>query len=192
MRIFSNFDTKLRQKTFQEYQKKYGQENVLCFWRSRLYHIYKVIFPLSGIALFTIFGLIFFYRWLGGDYFNYIIIAFLIIDIAFLFPVLEKYIDYKMDFIIVIPHAIIMYEQWGIFKRNVKTINTQSIKTIAIQKSSLLYSMFDNGDLIILSEGDTEHEGEMILRRIPRPEKRRNQIVKVIGMEDSQIWSTRS
>ena len=43
--------------------------------------------------------------------------------------------------------------------------------------------MFDNGDIIILTEGDTEHNGEVKFRRIPRPEKRRNQIVKVIGID---------
>ncbi|HBB04860.1 TPA: hypothetical protein DCZ39_08505 [Patescibacteria group bacterium] len=101
----------------------------------------------------------------------------------FLFPVIDKFIDYKMDFIVVIPNAIMMYDQGALFRRNIKTISTQSIKAIAIQKSSLLYSIFDNGDLIILSEGDSEHEGEMILRWIPRPEKRRNQIVKIIGLD---------
>jgi len=43
--------------------------------------------------------------------------------------------------------------------------------------------MFDNGDLIILTEGDIAQNGEVTLRRIPRPEKRRNQIVKVIGID---------
>ena len=60
------------------------------------------------------------------------------------------------------------------------TISALSIKTITINKSGLLYSMFDNGDLLILTEGDTEHNGEIRLRWIPRPEKRRNQMVKVI------------
>jgi len=183
MRIFSNFDTKLRQKTFEEYQGKYGPENVLCFWRSMLYQIYKVIIPLTFVLLITIFGLIFFYKRLGGGYFGYIVIAILIIDLVFFFPVIGKFIDYKMDFIIVIPNCMIMYDQWGIFKRNVVTISAQSIKTITIKKSGLFYSMFDNGDLIILTEGDIAQNGEVTLRRIPRPEKRRNQIVKVIGID---------
>ena len=63
------------------------------------------------------------------------------------------------------------------------TISAQSIKTITIKKSGLFYSMFDNGDLIILTEGDIAQNGEVTLRRIPRPEKRRNQIVKVIGID---------
>ncbi len=183
MRIFSNFDTKLREQTFQEYQSKYGVDNVLCFWRSRLYQVYKVIFPLLSLVFFTVLGLIFFYKRLWGDYFGYIVVAFLIIDIVFAFPMVTKYIDYKMDFVIVIPNSIMMYAQGGIFKRNIVTISAQSIKTISLQKSWFLYSVFDNGDIIILTEGDNEHYGEIVLRRIPRVEKRRNQIVKVVGID---------
>jgi|GEM_PF-1564177 len=46
--------------------------------------------------------------------------------------------------------------------------------------------MFDNGDIIILTEGDSEHNGEIKFRRIPRPDKRRDQVVRVIGMEEDQ------
>jgi len=87
------------------------------------------------LLLINIFALIFFYKWLGGDYFSYILMSMLIMDIVFLFPIVGKYIDYKMDFIIVIPNSIIMYEQEGLFKRNVSTISTQSVKTITIKKS---------------------------------------------------------
>lgn len=183
MKIFSNFDTKLRETTFLEYQERYGVDNVLCFWRSKLYYIIKFVLPFILLLFITIFGLIFFYKWLGGDYFAYLLTAIIIINVVFIFPVIGKYIDYKMDFIIVIPHAIMMYEQWGIFKRNVSTISAQSIKSISIKKSWLLYSIFDNGDIIILTEGDTERNGEIMLRRIPRPEKRKNQIVKIVGID---------
>jgi len=88
-----------------------------------------------------------------------------------------------MDFIIVIPNCMMMYEQWWLFRRNVITISSQSIKTISIKKSWLLYSVFDNGDIIILTEWDVEHNGEVRLRWIPRPEKRRNQMVKIIWID---------
>ncbi|MCX6825314.1 MAG: PH domain-containing protein [candidate division SR1 bacterium] len=125
----------------------------------------------------------FFYQRLDGNYFNYIIIAFVIMCTVFLFPIIGKYIDYKMDFVIVVPNSIVMYDQGGIFKRNTVTISSYSVKTISIKKSGLLYSMFDNGDIIILTEGDAEHNGEVVLRRVPRPEKRKNQMVKIIGID---------
>lgn len=185
MKIFSNFDTALRQTTFEEYQIKYGIDNVICFWRSKLYEFYRVIFPFLGLLLFTIFGFMFFYRRLSGDYSNYIIIAISVLDIMFLFPIVRKYLDYKMDFIIVIPNAIMMYNQWGLFTRDIITISTQSIKAISIIKSGLLYSIFNNGDIVILTEGDSEQRWEIKLRRIPKPDKRKDQMIKIIGMEDS-------
>ena len=111
MKIFSNFDTKLRAKKYAEYIQQYGEGKVTCFGRSRLYGIVKVELPLLLLALVTIFGLIFFYKRLGGDYFGYIIVAILIIDFVFFFPVIGKFIDYKMDFIIVIPNCMIMFDQ---------------------------------------------------------------------------------
>lgn len=183
MKIFSNFDTKLREKTFAEYKEKYGDENVLCFGRSKLYRRIKFFLNFLAYTALAVAAIIFFYNRLEGKYLWYIITAIAIIYFVAMLPKIGKYIDYKMDFIVVIPNSIMMYEQWGILKRNVVTVSTQSIKTISIQKSWLLYSMFDNGDIIILTEGDTEKNGEMILHRIPRPEKRRNQIVKVIGID---------
>lgn len=183
MRIFSNFDTKLRQKTFSEYKEKYGDENVICFWRSKYYFIIKVFFPLLFFALITILGLFAFYRRLGGDYFWYIVVALLIMDIVFVVPIIGKYIDYKMDFIIVIPSSIMLYDQWGIFKKDVVTVSSQSVKSISIKKDWLFYSIFNNGDIIILTEGDVAKNGEIRLRWIPRPEKRKNQMIKIIGID---------
>lgn len=184
MKIFSNFDTTLRQQTFEEYQQTYGLENVLCFWRSRLYYMIKVALPVFFLIVWSLLSLFFLYRRLDGEYFGYLLSINIIVAIFSLAPVVGKYIDYKMDFIIVIPHAIMMYEQWGVLKRNVITISTQSIKAISIKKSWLLYSVFDNWDIVILTEWDSEHNGEIKLRRIPRPEKRRDQMVQVIGMEE--------
>ena len=57
-----------------------------------------------------------------------------------------------------------------------------------------MYSIFDNGDIIVLTEGDmepiddddqwdVENYGEIKFRRIPKPEKRKNQIVKIVGID---------
>lgn len=95
------------------------------------------------------------------------------------FPIIGKYIDYKMDFIIVTPESLMMYDQHGLFKRDTITLSVLNIKTISIQKDKLLYSIFNNGDIVILSEADIPF-GEVKLRWVPRPEKRRNQIANII------------
>jgi hypothetical protein len=84
-----------------------------------------------------------------------------------------------MDFIIVTPESLMMYDQHGLFKRDVVTIGVLNIRTISIEKDKFLYSLFDNGDIIVLSESNVEY-GKVTLRRVPRPEKRRNQIANII------------
>ena len=123
------------------------------------------------------------YKWLDGEYFWYIFVSVFIIDLVFFIPAVSKYIDYKMDFIIVIPSSIIMHDQEWLFKKNIITINSTSIKSISVKKTWLLYSIFDNGDIIILTEGDIEQNGEIKLKWIPRPEKRKNQMMKVVGID---------
>lgn len=183
MKVFSNFDTKLRQKKFLEYQQEYWVDNVLCFGRSKLYRWIKVFLPTFFIIWLSALLLIFFYRWLGADYFAAALISILVLDIVVGLPILGKYLDYLLDFIIVIPSCIMMYDQWGLFKRDTITISAQSIKTVSIRKNKILYSIFDNGDIIILTEWDSRGDGEVTLRRIPRPEKRRNQMARIVGID---------
>ncbi|MEI7562870.1 MAG: hypothetical protein WCJ39_04100 [bacterium] len=111
MKIFSNFDTRLRRDTFATYQKEYGKDHVICFGRSMLYRWYRVFFP--GLIVLALSGawLWFFYQWFAGAYFVYVLVFTLVLDIIFLFPIIGRYIDYKQDFIIVIPEALMMYDQ---------------------------------------------------------------------------------
>ena len=78
--------------------------------------------------------------------------AFVVFDLVWLFPIVGKFIDYKMDFIIVTPDLLIMYDQAGLFKKNVITVNEKSLKTVSVKRPGLLYSIFNNGDIIFLSE----------------------------------------
>ena len=111
MKIFSNFDTKLRQTKFTEYQQEYGVDNVLCFGRSRLYFWIKVFLPTILLVIISLSLLIFFSGRFGTASFIPILIVVLIFDIVALFPIIRKYIEYSMDFIIVIPSCVLMYDQ---------------------------------------------------------------------------------
>lgn len=113
----------------------------------------------------------------------YFIIAFVLFDLVWLFPIVGKYIDYKLDFIIVTPDVLIMYDQWGLFRRNVISTNEKSIKTISVQKSGLLYSIFNNGDIVFLTEWDAANNGEITLRWVPKPEKRRKEIARIMSKD---------
>ena len=94
-------------------------------------------------------------------------------------PLVMIYIEYKMDFSIVTPNLLIRYDQMWFFKRSIMTINALNIKTISVVKEWVFYSIFNNGDIVFLSEWDMEH-GEIILHYIQKPEKIRHMIAKVL------------
>ncbi|HCB51966.1 TPA: hypothetical protein DEP21_05400 [Patescibacteria group bacterium] len=111
MKIFSNFDTEIRRRTYQEHLNQYGVGNVLCFGRSKLYWFLKIFFPMVFLTV-GYFGVLYlFYYLLDGDYFWYIFLVDTILMIFFIIPIIGKYFDYKLDFIIVTPDFLIMYNQ---------------------------------------------------------------------------------
>lgn len=76
-----------------------------------------------------------------------------------------------------------MYDQEGIFNKKVITLNEKSIKTISIERRGFLYSIFNNWDIIFLAEGDVTEHGDIKLKWIPKPEKRRDQIAKIMNKQ---------
>ncbi len=180
MRIFSNFDTKLRKKSTQEHADRYWAENVMCFWRSGLYRFIRVFFPLFFLLLLAIAIILVFYYVFDGEYILILSISVGVLSLFFLIPILGKWIDYKMDFIIVTPDFLMMYDQTWIFTKKVVTVNEKSIKTISVKRSWLLYSIFNNWDIVVLSEWDMEH-WEITLKRVPKPEDVRAQIAKILN-----------
>jgi hypothetical protein len=49
-----------------------------------------------------------------------------------------------MDFALVTPKSLIMFNQTGIFKRDMATVDVDKIKTISVRKRYFLYSVFNN------------------------------------------------
>lgn len=187
MKLFHSFDTSFRKDKIKEYQNKYGVDNVLSFGRSRLYWIIKVVLPFVFLLMMSFFVVILFGESISKGYIEYVVIVVIIIDIFLIFPILLNYIDYKMDFIIITSESITMYKQMWLFKKNLLTINANAIKSISVERKNLLYSMFNNWDLIFLSEAITTNNDEkdywkMTLRWVAKPEKKSNKITNIINL----------
>lgn len=180
MKIFSNFDTNNRYKIFEECKSQYWEGNVLCFGRSRLYWLLKIVFPTIFSCVIAFLGAYLFYYLLDWAYFGRIlwIDAFLLL-LSFI-PIITKYIDYKLDFIVVTPDFLTLYEQKWILSKKVITVNEQSIKTISVERDGFLYSVFNNWDIIFLAEGDVSEHWDIKLKWIPKPEKRRAEIAALM------------
>jgi len=180
MKIFSNFDTKLKQKELVKWTKVYGKKNVLWLSKSKLFHFLKIDLPLLLYAITMALLMWVFFYFLGSKWVIFGALPLALLGLFFVIPrILKHLMDYHMDFIIITPKILLRYDQEGIFHRDMITINVHNIKTISVRKSWLLYSIFDDGDIIFLSEGDAYH-GEITLEYISSPEKKKYEIGQIM------------
>jgi len=98
-----------------------------------------------------------------------------------LFPLFKNYIEYKMDFAIVTPKLLITYDQQWIFRRFIKTINAENIKTISVERTGFFYSIFNNWDLTFLSEWSELEHWEITLHYLYKPERHRHAIAQILN-----------
>lgn len=86
------------------------------------------------------------------------------------YRVIKYYIDYIMDYCIITPDEIILTEQTGIFQRQIRTLDTKKVKSISVHKKSTFKSIFNNGSIVIMSDGDDNNFGEIQIEYVYRPE----------------------
>jgi hypothetical protein len=91
----------------------------------------------------------------------------------------ENYIDYTMNYAIFTPNEAVLVEQKGIFNRNIKSLDIQKIKSITIKKKNLFFSIFNDGIITILSEGN-QHWWNITFKYIHNPEAAKEKIRNII------------
>ncbi len=153
MKIFSNFDSNYKKKICASYVEEHGSDNVLVVNRSKLFGRVYVYLPLLWYTILAV-GIVYIIAmWLDIPVINWFVLTMVVIWwIALLLPVIKKYIDYKLDFAIVTPKWVSLYNQTWIFNRNVTSLNVNNIRSIVVKKKWLIFSMFNNGSITILSE----------------------------------------
>lgn len=186
MKIFSNFDTNRKQEALVKAQEKFWSENILVLRKSKLFLFNKVLLPVLWHTLLFIavqFPIYFALEDFGWIKYIASILLF-IVYLVLISPYSKYYIDYTMDFSIITPDSLTRYNQTWIFQRDIKTSNVRNIKTISIQKNNFLYNIFDNWDLIFLSEWDKADQWEITLHYIPDPESKKKQITKIMRIHN--------
>lgn len=181
MRIFSNFDTRLKTESIEKYQKEYWIDKVLLLSKSKLFWFIKIFIPIFFYLLILAGAIRLAYIIFDSD--KHAIYAWIIVFVLLLivsWPIIKHYMDYKMDFAIVTPESLVMFNQTWIFKRDTAEIDMEKIKTISIKKRTILYSVFDNWNIIFLSEWDNNNYWEIILVFIANPEEKRDKINAII------------
>lgn len=150
--------------------------------RSTIFWWIKVFIPVMQGALFTTIiaiaiRLIFhdetiLYRGIWGT---------TIFSSIFYFSAIDGYIDYTMDYCIITPDEVILTQQEGIFKRTVRTLDGAKVKSIYINKQSIIYSIFDSWTMVFMSDGD-EQFWEIVFDYIRDPETQKDIVQSIMEL----------
>ncbi len=185
MKIFSNFDTELDTKLYEDYSSKYWKDRVILIYRDKIFFIFHILLPaIVYIFLVLVFFFIFWKLDFGndGNTIKWIVffIGFLISFFIMWWKLLKRFIDYKMDFAIVTPNEIISYNQTGFFSRQARTIDVEKLKTISVDKKWLLNSIFNYWTLVFLSEWDDHWQWGIELYYVWDPDNVKRKVMDIV------------
>lgn len=186
VKIFSNFDTSLMRREIEKSQEEFGVENVLAIRRDFIYLFYRVLLPVllrfvgSLCILWAIYGIVIWDSLLVG---LVRIVGLWVIIIWWWYCVgvaRVKLIDYYMDFTIITPKKVMSFDQTGILQKTTRTLDTEKIKSMRVDKRGLLWSIFNYWSIVFLSEGDAESLWEIRLNYMSDPNRLREKIEVII------------
>lgn len=143
MKILNNFDTKFKDKEYEEAVKNHWVNNVLLVQRSFAYLFVKWFIPM---ILYILFASVLIYF---AFYFKeYILVYKTLLSIVLLFWafVLYRffyiYLDYKYDFSIFTCKRIFTYKQEWLLNSDFKDLPAEKIRSIVSSRSGLLGNIF--------------------------------------------------
>lgn len=159
MKLLSNFDTNHADKLKNELIHFFGDEYVLLIRKSRLIWYAKILpqislfFLITGIGLYVIQTSQLPINPIVVRVFWWLVWLWWLILIG---KSIQKYIDFRMDFLIVTPKEIMKYDQKWVLSRSIEKITADKIKTISLYKEWFIQSLFDIWTLIFLAEWELE------------------------------------
>ncbi len=155
-------------KEFVQYKKDIKNIDLGQFWSFLKQSIVLILyqFIVSFIDIIAIYftrtgGLSNFSWWVSLIFMNSLFL-FLIIRILY------RFIDFEMDFVLITKDEIEAFNQTGIFRRKVVSIDLKKCRSITTEKKWFFRSMFNIGSLLILSEWDKDKNGEIRFNYIHR------------------------
>lgn len=182
MKIFSSFDTRYKKRLLADKQSQFGIENVHLLEKSKLFLFVKVYFPiLISMAVGVLTGLSVEYFLETQEIRSIVLGVIMAIFMLIPYRVLKHYIDYHMDYCLITPTEIILAEQSGIFKRQIRTLDATKVKSISVHKKHVFKSIFNNGVILFLSDGDDNNLWEINIDYIHNPEVHKETINSIMN-----------
>jgi uncharacterized membrane protein YdbT with pleckstrin-like domain len=94
------------------------------------------------------------------------------------------WVDYYLDVGIITDHRIIDIDQRGLFRRNVAELDCKMVQDINADKTGILQTLFNFGDVIVQTAGETPN---FTFTAIPRPDEmvdRIQEVIRALGSKD--------
>ncbi|MDD3301968.1 MAG: hypothetical protein PHN31_00290 [Candidatus Gracilibacteria bacterium] len=191
MKIFNNFDSKFKEKEYNEAIKNYGEENVLLVQRCIAYLIIKGWIPLFLYIILIIPIIIGAYFLKTYTYvFRSIVTVLSIFSLSVLYKFFLVYLDYKYDFSIFTCKRIFTYKQEGLLNSDFKDLPAEKIRSIVSSRNGLIGNIFGYGSVEIYTDGqgfmenedeyhERSHAGKTKLTYVYRPNKIRQRILRI-------------
>lgn len=162
MKIFNDFDSEGKQKEYKFVSDKFWEENVMLVERSIAYWIMKWIIPGTIVGLIWSFFMYIAFL-LKADYniiswtLTWITIVFIV---AFINHLINIYLDYKFDYMIVTQRWIYTYKQIWFFNSKNKELPANKIRSIESQRFWILWNIFWYGTIVIVTDGSMTEKDE--------------------------------
>ncbi len=188
MKIFSNFDTHAPLEAYQKALAEYGADKVIFVRRDKIYLTFFIVLPAIAVGLLFIGAFVLMWN-LSATFFSSLFlnvvfaIFFWIMAIMVIMRIIMNYINFLLDYTIITPALITSYNQTWLFRREIRTLDTDKIKTITISGKTLLQSMFNFWSIVILSEGDDDQHGDITLHFLNNPSVLKDEIVRIINLK---------
>jgi len=165
MRLLSSFDTQQERQVVDECVNEYWPDKVFVIHRDYIFFLFHVTLPaifflilmIGWVLLWAVLSWFLEWEFELTILWIFFLWAFLVALLMVAWKLLKLFIDYKMDFTVVTPEKIISYNQTGLFTRASRSIDTNKIKTISVDKNWIRKSIFNYWTIVVLTEWDTEN-----------------------------------
>jgi len=191
MKIFNNFDSKFKEKEYNEAIKNYWEENVLLVQRCIAYLIIKWWIPLFLYIILIIPIIIWAYFLKTYTYvFRSIITVLSIFSLSVLYKFFLVYLDYKYDFSIFTCKRIFTYKQEWLLNSDFKDLPAEKIRSIVSSRNWLIWNIFGYWSVEIYTDWqwfmenedeyhERSHAWKTKLTYVYRPNKIRQKILRI-------------
>ena len=145
-----------------------------------------LLIVLVGITIFVLFTSIMSVFFSGNTHasFGMINVFLLMIQTGLFYGYLNAMINQEMDFKVVVPSQILFYNQRGIFGDS-QAMNADKIKTINATFPGFFSSFINYGNIIVLTEGDQNGNGQMGMDYVGDPMGTVKEIQRVLEKDFS-------